>query len=358
MQELEVLIQAQYPLIYLLTYEEERAEESLATVSRQRIPTRRLFIWTVTQGLVEHGQPRHVIQHNTLSSQAALRAVIDQKDPGVFVFKDLHDFVENSEVQRLLRDAASALRHSHKTIILMSPVQEIPPELEKEIVVVEFHLPSAVELGRVLQRQLDTLVRQGKPPMQLSEATREKLISATLGLTLDEAEKVYRKAVVMTGRLSEAEVDIVLSEKQQLIRRNGILEYLEVDETIEAVGGLEELKRWLTQRSEAFSERARHYGLPQPKGLLILGVPGCGKSLIAKTAAHLWGLPLLRLISVGFMMAPQWVSPKPICGRPCARQNPFPQRFFSLMNWIKPLVAQGDLLMLMEAPLAAFLVLF
>jgi SpoVK/Ycf46/Vps4 family AAA+-type ATPase len=121
------------------------------------------------------------------------------------------------------------------------------------------------------------------------------LVKAALGLTQDEAEKVYRKAVVMHGRLSEAEVEIVLSEKKQLIRRNGILEFIEEDETIDAVGGLEELKRWLSQRSGAFTERARAYGLPQPKGMLILGVPGCGKSLIAKTTARLWGLPLLRL---------------------------------------------------------------
>jgi len=295
MQELEVLIQAQYPLIYLLTSEEERAEESLASMVRHRTPPRRLFSWTVTRGLVEYGQPRHVTQHNTQSPQPALQWVIDQKDPGVFVFKDLHDFLDNAEVRRWLRDAVSALRHTHKTIILMSPIQVIPPELEKEVVVVEFNLPTAQELGRVLQRQLESMSRPGKPPVTLTESTREKLISAALGLTLDEAEKVYRKAVVMAGRLSEAEVDIVLSEKQQLIRRNGILEYLEVDETIEAVGGLQELKHWLNQRSEAFSERARQYGLPQPKGLLILGVPGCGKSLIAKTAAHLWGLPLLRL---------------------------------------------------------------
>jgi SpoVK/Ycf46/Vps4 family AAA+-type ATPase len=100
---------------------------------------------------------------------------------------------------------------------------------------------------------------------------------------------------VVAGQLTDDEVDIVLSEKKQLIRRNGILEFMEVDETIDSVGGLEELKHWLTQRSNAFTERAREYGLPQPKGMLILGVPGCGKSLIAKTTSRLWGLPLLRL---------------------------------------------------------------
>jgi SpoVK/Ycf46/Vps4 family AAA+-type ATPase len=116
-----------------------------------------------------------------------------------------------------------------------------------------------------------------------------------LGLTQDEAEKVYRKAQVTNGKLTEEEVDIVLSEKQQLIRRNGILEYIEDEEDLDAVGGLEELKHWLQQRSNAFSQRARNYGLPQPKGMLILGVPGCGKSLIAKTTARLWSLPLIRL---------------------------------------------------------------
>ena len=121
------------------------------------------------------------------------------------------------------------------------------------------------------------------------------MLRAALGLTIDEAQKVYRKAQVKAGQLTEDEVEIVLSEKKQLIRRNGILDYVEEDKTIEAVGGLEELKHWLTQRSDAFSDRAREYGLPQPKGMLILGVPGCGKSLIAKTTSRLWGLPLLRL---------------------------------------------------------------
>lgn len=120
-------------------------------------------------------------------------------------------------------------------------------------------------------------------------------MKAALGLTKDEAEKVYRKASVTANRLTGEEVEIILSEKKQLIRRNGILEYIEDDGTLASVGGLEELKHWLTQRSNAFTERARSYGLPQPKGMLILGVPGCGKSLIAKTTARLWGLPLLRL---------------------------------------------------------------
>jgi SpoVK/Ycf46/Vps4 family AAA+-type ATPase len=290
-EDLNVLIQAQYPLIYLVTFEEERAEQTIAAVAQRLRPQRRLFVWTMTHGIVEHGQPRNVTQHNsTVSPEAAVEWVMRQREPGIFIFKDLHPFRDSPAVTRCLRDAIASFRDTQKTILLMSPVQEIPVELEKEVVVLDFQLPTMGELNQVLTQELT----QSKSATITTE-TREKLLKAALGLTRDEAEKVYRKARVVAGQLTDDEVDIVLSEKKQLIRRNGILEFMEVDETIDSVGGLEELKHWLTQRSNAFTERAREYGLPQPKGMLILGVPGCGKSLIAKTTSRLWGLPLLRL---------------------------------------------------------------
>ena len=289
-EELSILIQAQYPLIYLVTSEEERAEQAIAEIAQASKPQRRVFLWTVTHGIVEYGQPRNVTQHNTVSPEAAVEWSTRQRDPAIFVFKDLHPFVDSPAVTRWLRDAIASFRGSQRTILLMSPVQQIPIELEKEVAVLDFAMPDMAELNQVLSQQLD-LTRNRR----ITTETREKLLKAALGLTRDEAEKVYRKAQVTTGRLTDEEVGIVLSEKKQLIRRNGILEYIEEDETIQSVGGLEELKRWLTQRSNAFTERAREYGLPQPKGMLILGVPGCGKSLIAKTTSRLWGLPLLRL---------------------------------------------------------------
>ena len=288
-EELNVLIQAQYPLIYLVTSEEERSEQAIAAIAQAK-PLRRLYLWTVTHGIVEYGQPRNVTQHNTVSPEAAIEWVTRQKEPGIFVFKDLHPFIDSPAVTRWLRDAIASFKDTQKTILLMSPVQNVPIELEKEVVVLDFPLPSMAELDDVLTEQLDQTRSR-----RISTDTREKLLKAALGLTNDEAEKVYRKAHVTTGKLTESEVDIVLSEKKQLIRRNGILEYIEEDETLDSVGGLEELKHWLRQRSNAFTERAREYGLPQPKGMLILGVPGCGKSLIAKTTSRLWGLPLMRL---------------------------------------------------------------
>ncbi|MGB3615040.1 MAG: AAA family ATPase [Elainellaceae cyanobacterium] len=287
-EELNILIQAQYPLIYLVTSEEERAVNAISQLK----PGRKVFVWTVTRGIIEYDMARGTAQpsHNTVSPEAAIEWTLRQKDPGIYVFKDLHPFLDSPAVTRWLRDAISSFKGTQKTIILMSPVQQIPIELEKEVVVLDFPLPTLSELNQVLSKQLD----QNKT-RRISTEAREKLLKAALGLTRDEAEKVYRKAQVTAGQLTDSEVDVVLSEKKQLIRRNGILDYIEEDATINSVGGLAELKRWFQQRSDAFTERAREYGLPQPKGMLILGVPGCGKSLIAKTTSRLWGLPLLRL---------------------------------------------------------------
>lgn len=289
-EELGILVKAQYPLIYLVTSEEERAEEAISKIAQLNTQHRRVFVWTVTHGMIELGQPRQTSQHNTVSPEAAIEWVVRQREGGIYIFKDLHPFITSAPVTRWLRDAIASFKGTEKIIILMSPLQEVPIELEKDVVVLDFPLPDMGELDTVLSQHLGK--NQNR---RTTTEVREKLLKAALGLTKDEAEKVYRKAYVKANKLTEDEVEIVLSEKKQLIRRNGILEYVEEDETINAVGGLEELKKWLKQRSNAFTERARGYGLPQPKGMLILGVPGCGKSLIAKTTSRLWSLPLLRL---------------------------------------------------------------
>ncbi len=285
-EELSILIKAQYPLIYLITPEEERAEQAIEAIAKTTGQQRRMFVWTMTHGTAEYGQERSG-PNNTVPPQMAIQDALRRQDDAIYVFKDLHPFLDNAEVVRWLRDAIATFKGTNRSIVLMSPVQQVPVELEKDIVVLDYPLPTMTEIDDVLTERLEG--------SRISTDTREKLLKAALGLTRDEAEKVYRKASVTAGQLTETEVDIVLTEKKQLIRRNGILEYIDFDETIQSVGGLEELKHWLQQRSNAFTERAREYGLPQPKGMLILGVPGCGKSLIAKTTSRLWGLPLLRL---------------------------------------------------------------
>ncbi|NEO86602.1 MAG: AAA family ATPase [Spirulina sp. SIO3F2] len=293
-EELSILIQAQYPLIYLVTPEEDRAQQVIANLAHDHDAPKQLFVWTVTQGMVEHGQPRTAHQHNTISPEAAVRWTTQRAEPAIYLFKDLHDFIADASVKRALRDAIAAFKGSDRTLILMSPVQDIPLELEKDAVLLDFAPPTAPELAKVLDKQLNATGQI----QQLSPIGKEKLVQAALGLTEDEAEKVYRKAFVKAQQLTPHEVGIIHSEKKQIIRRNGILEYIEEDETMSAIGGLEELKAWLKQRSDAFSERARDYGLPLPKGVLLLGVPGCGKTRVARTTSREWGLPCLHL-SVG-----------------------------------------------------------
>lgn len=286
--ELKILIKAQYPLIYLVTSEEMRAEQTITAIAHGERPQLKVFTWTQTHGLISVDQPRQRSHHNTVAPEMAIQAAISEKEPSIFIFKDLHPCF-SPPVVRLLRDAALAFKGTDKSIILVSPIQQIPIEIEKEIVVLDFPLPTIAELDEILSSHLPA----NSP--KLTPEVREKMLRASLGLTLDEAEKVYKKAKVTSGRLSEMELSIFLAEKKQLIRRNGILDFIEEDETIDSVGGLGELKNWLKQRNFAFTERAREYGLPKPNGMLILGVPGCGKSLIAKTTSRLWGLPLLRL---------------------------------------------------------------
>jgi hypothetical protein len=134
-EELSILVQAQYPLIYLVTSEEERAEQTIATIAQMK-PQRRVFVWTVTHGIVEYGQPRNVTQHNTVSPQPAVEWVIRQREPGIYIFKDLHPLMA-PDVVRWLRDAIASFKDTNKTIILMSPVLEVPIELEKEVVVLD-----------------------------------------------------------------------------------------------------------------------------------------------------------------------------------------------------------------------------
>ncbi|MEO1522792.1 MAG: AAA family ATPase, partial [Cyanobacteria bacterium J06633_2] len=183
-EELSVLIQAQYPLIYLVTFEEERAERAIASLAQQR-SQQRVYTWTMTHGMTEYGHERASgQQNNTVSPQAAITWAMRQKEPSLFVFKDLHPFKDSPEVTRSLRDAIESFRGTQKTIILMSPVQEIPVELEKEVVVLDFSLPNMSELNQVLTAELS---KSGTS--SITTEGREKLLKAALGLTRDEAEK-------------------------------------------------------------------------------------------------------------------------------------------------------------------------
>jgi AAA+ superfamily predicted ATPase len=225
----------------------------------------------------------------------ALAAIEKLGEPALVVLKDFHPFLQDPVVVRALRDLAHELKSTFTTVLLLSPTLAIPVELEKEISVLDVPLPTYRDLLQLL-REIVELVRKNKrAQVELSKDDADQLLKAALGLTLSEAENAFAKAIARDGRLSKDDVALVLEEKRQVIRKSGLLEYYPADASLADVGGLGQLKRWLDRRGAAFSEAARKFGLPEPKGLLLLGVQGCGKSLTAKAIAAQWQLPLLRL---------------------------------------------------------------
>ncbi len=295
--ELEVLVRARYPLIYVVTWEEQRLLRLVGDIASRL--NKKVFEWSITTGLVPGGTSIQSQKQRDTASQdplVALDSVIESVEPALYVFKDFHPFMrgQNMSVVRRLREIAASMKNTYKTIIMASPMFEMPPELEKDLTVVDFDLPGERELGALLGRVIEEVKGNPKLNVQTDARTREQIIHALLGLTLAEAENVLAKTLVRNRRLGADSVEVIHEEKKQIIRKSGLLEYYDAEEDINGVGGLDALKNWLLRRAVAFTDEARAFGLPAPKGVLLLGVQGCGKSLMAKAISTAWQLPLLR----------------------------------------------------------------
>src|SRR5438477_11231587 len=292
--DLDTLIRARYPLIYLVSWEEQRLDAILQDLAAQHGKV--LFAWSVTRGLRRIGGVRALPQIEPQKSPAEMLATIGKMgEPSLVVLKDFHPYLSDAAVVRALRELAQDLKSTYTTVILLSPVLQIPVELEKEMFVLDVPLSGLRDLYQQL-REIVLVVRQGnRATVDLSKEQAEQLIKAAQGLTLSEAENAFAKAIATDGRLGGQDIRLVLDEKRQVIRKSGLLEFVSVDEDLGTVGGVDALKQWLGNRAAAFGEPARKFGLPAPKGLLLLGVQGCGKSLTAKAIANQWALPLIRL---------------------------------------------------------------
>ena len=296
-QEIDILIRARYPVLYLQSREEIRAQKLILEIAEKR--DKKVFEWSFCTGLVQAGtsiqsqKNRNAVTKDPL---LALDQVIDQVDPAIYIFKDFHPFLtkNNFAVIRRLKEIATQLKNSFKTIILLSPTLDIPVELEKEITVLTHPLPSREDLSELLDQIVEDVLKYKQVTIDLDDASRERLVSAALGLTWNEAENVFAKIIVRDQRLDGEDINEVFSEKRQIIRKSGLLDYYDSAETFQNVGGLATLKEWLQKRAKAFTAEARSFGLPSPKGVLILGVQGCGKSLCAKAVSSQWQIPLLR----------------------------------------------------------------
>lgn len=298
-QELEVLVRARYPIIYVVTWEEERVEQALAQIARRR--EKKLYLWSVARGIRQQDTPLDAKRNDQSLAEpgAALDHVLYSMENAIFVFRDLHRFLDDqpchAAIVRRVRELSHYLKNSYKTLIITAPTMRMPLDLQKDVTVVEFDLPDREDLGVMLDQTLSEVNEATGRDLKVEAEAREKILSAASGLTLNEAENVFAKTLVVSGKLSDDDLPVILSEKEQTIRKSGLLEYYRADESLKNIGGMDVLKDWLDKRNVAFDEQAREFGLPTPKGLLLIGVQGCGKSLAAKAISGFWQLPLLRL---------------------------------------------------------------
>jgi ATP-dependent 26S proteasome regulatory subunit len=290
-KRLDLMIRARYSLLYIVGAEEEPIEAVIAQVALQVTPARRVLRWDLVRGWEDNA-----------SGKGSVMAALDRigktavEEYTIFVLRDLHPVLKypytekNAPVVRELRNLTRELKRSKKTIILTSHALELPEELKEEVTVIDFPLPNVQEIDSLISHVVE------KPQqLQVSGLAREQLVKACQGLSRARIGRVLAKALAAKQQINESDIDGVLEEKQQAIRQTGILEFFNSRESLKSVGGLENLKQWVKMRQDAFTDEARRYGIPNPKGVLLVGIQGTGKSLSAKTIASEWRLPLLRL---------------------------------------------------------------
>jgi ATPases of the AAA+ class len=291
MGELELMLAARFPLIYVVSAEEEPAEEELLNVAKSR--KSQIYFWDFARGWndnnTDKGQPMGALGRIAKSPK-------DQ--PTIFVLKDLGCLIApgtNNQINpgqlpmvREIKNLAREMSRDRRCLVILSDQLRLPTELREETTIVDFDLPSIEEISLLVNNLV------GKK-LKLSGESLEQLLKACQGLTRCRISRVLAKCLARSGKVDESAISAVIEEKRQSIRETGILEFIPHQSGLESVGGLENLKAWVKLRSHSFTDAARAYGLPSPKGVLLAGIQGTGKSLSAKTIAAEWKLPLLRL---------------------------------------------------------------
>lgn len=292
--EFELLVRARYSLIYIPTREEERIEATIAQSAKQQ-GNRAVYIWDFVDGYQGNPNDAGFGKRNPLQALEFVEK-LPASAPAIFILRDFHRFLEDVSVSRKLRNLARLLKSQPKNLVIISPQITIPDELSEVLTVLEFPLPNPAEIKTEVERLL------AATGQSLEGRVMDELVRSCQGLSTERIRRVLARAIATHGELRPEDVDLILEEKRQTIRQTQILDFYPTTANISDIGGLDNLKDWLLRRGGAFSERARQYGLPHPRGLLLVGIQGTGKSLTAKAIAHHWHLPLLRL-DVGRLFA-------------------------------------------------------
>lgn len=293
-EEFGLLLRARYPILYIPTREEERVELVLTQLAKIQ-GGRAVYIWDYVDGYQGNPNDQGFGKRNPLQALELLDK-LPSVTAGIFILRDFHRFLEDVAVCRKLRNLARTLKSQPKNIVLLSPQLTIPTDLGDVVTVVDFPLPTTGEIRTEITRLLANLGQS------LDSQLLEDLARFAQGLSMERIHRVLAKAIATHHQLEATDIQLLLEEKRQTIRQTQILDFFPTQETMTDIGGLDNLKEWLLRRGNAFSHQAREYGLPHPRGLLLAGIQGTGKSLTAKAIAHHWHLPLLRL-DVGRLFA-------------------------------------------------------
>ena len=287
LNEFVLLLKARYPIIYIATNEEERIEYLIKYCAKKYV-VRTYYSWDFVSGYQGNPNDTGFAARNPLEALD----LIDKLTPetaSLFVLKDYDNFLKDFSVVRKLKNLSRSLKTQPKNIIIVSSEINIPDSLKEFVTLLEFPLPSYSEIVEELNRLISSLQQEIEPE------TLNNIAIACQGLSLERIRRVLSKVIAKYGEIDASSPNLILQEKKQIIQQTQLLEFCLNDKNISDLGGLDNFKDWLSLRSKAFSQEAIKYGLPYPKGLLLVGVQGTGKSIAAKIIAHEWKLPLLRL---------------------------------------------------------------
>ncbi|MBC8307895.1 MAG: AAA family ATPase [Pelagibacterales bacterium] len=285
--ELILLLKARYPIIYINTIEEDRVEY----VIRKNIKTslnRSIYSWDFIDGYINNPNNEGFAKRNPLQALELIEKLTSET-PALFLLKDFNRFLNDISISRKLRNITRVLKLQPKTVIMVGSELNIPQELQDLVTVLNFYLPIETEINQELKRLIRSL------NIKVNSQLINNLTKVCQGLSLERIRRVLSKIIAIYKTIDENSISILLNEKKQIISQTEILEYWSTDENIQKLGGVINLKNWLKKRKTSFGTQASNYGLPTPRGLLLIGIQGTGKSLASKAIATEWQLPLLKL---------------------------------------------------------------
>jgi AAA+ superfamily predicted ATPase len=286
------MVLAKTSLLYLLSDEDRRIEAEIKGLASAFRPPLRVYVWSCTTGVTLEDE-------SVLPNPSIIEAIdwfMNIQETAFLIINDIHVFLkDNPPVIRKLKDAARKIENGYKAIFMVSPLMDIPPEISSDVVLIDVPLPNADEIDRILTQLITKEKHRDKLMSAMTNEMRDQFIKGGAGLSSQQVVQAFRKTLLGKAQITSEDIDILFEEKRQIVKKSGLVELFTQPMEFDHLGGFATLKKWLMMREDIFSKRAREYGLSFPKGVLLMGISGCGKSLCVKAIAAFWKVPLLRL---------------------------------------------------------------